>query len=136
VRFISRYVPDAELAAYFRRADVVVLPYSRTERFDQSGVLATALAFAKPVVLSDVGGLREVAATGAGVLVEPGDVESLAAALGRLLGDEAERVRLAKAAREAAAGPYSWDEAARRTLDVYRGLAAARDGAAAQSAPS
>jgi glycosyltransferase involved in cell wall biosynthesis len=136
VRFISRYVPDAELASYFRRADVVVLPYSRTERFDQSGVLATALAFAKPVVLSDVGGFGEVAATGAGVLVEPGDVGSLAAALGRLLGDEAERARLAQAAREAAAGPYSWDQAARRTLDVYRGLTGARDGAAAQSAPS
>ncbi len=136
VRFISRYVPDAELAAYFSRADVVALPYSRTERFDQSGVLATALAFAKPVVLSDVGGFGEVAATGAGVLVEPGDVGSLAAALGRLLGDEAARARLAQAAREAAAGPYSWDEAARRTLDVYRGLTAARDGAAAQSAPS
>jgi glycosyltransferase involved in cell wall biosynthesis len=136
VRFISRYVPDAELAAYFRRADVVVLPYSRTERFDQSGVLATALAFAKPVVLSDVGGFGEVAATGAGVLVEPGDVGSLAAALGRLLGDEAERARLAQAGGEAAAGPYSWDEAARRTLDVYRGLTGARDGAAAQSAPS
>ena len=136
VRFISRYVPDAELAAYFRRADVVVLPYSRTERFDQSGVLATALAFAKPVVLSDVGGLREVAATGAGVLVEPGDVGSLAAALGRLLGDEVERARLAQAAAEAAAGPYSWAQAARRTLDVYRGLTGTRDGAAAQSAPS
>jgi glycosyltransferase involved in cell wall biosynthesis len=136
VRFVSRYVPDAELASYFRRADVVVLPYSRTERFDQSGVLATALAFAKPVVLSDVGGFGEVAATGAGVLVEPGVVGSLAAALGRLVGDEAERARLAQAAREAAAGPYSWDEAARRTLDVYRGLMGTRDGAAAQSAPS
>ena len=34
----------------FDRADVVVLPYARTERFDQSGVLATALAFGKAVV--------------------------------------------------------------------------------------
>jgi glycosyltransferase involved in cell wall biosynthesis len=136
VRFISRYVPDAELAAYFRRADVVALPYSRTERFDQSGVLATALAFAKPVVLSDVGGFGEVAATGAGVLVEPGDVASLSAALGRLLGDETERSRLAQAARAAAEGPYSWDQAALKTLDVYRGLTGTRDPAAPQSAPS
>ena len=136
VRFISRYVSDAELAAYFRRADVVALPYSRTERFDQSGVLATALAFAKPVVLSDVGGFGEVAATGAGVLVAPGDAGALAAALGRLLGDDAERSRMAQAAATAAAGPYSWDEAARRTLDVYRELTGTSDGAAAQSAPS
>jgi glycosyltransferase involved in cell wall biosynthesis len=136
VRFISRYVPDGELAAYFRRADVVVLPYSRTERFDQSGVLATALAFGKPVVLSDVGGFGEVAATGAGVLVEPGDVASLSAALERLLGDEAARSRLAQAARAAAEGPYSWDQAALKTLDVYRGLTGTRDPAAPQSAPS
>jgi len=137
VRFISRYVPDTELASYFRRADVVVLPYSRTDRFDQSGVLATALAFAKPVVLSDVGSFGEVAATGAGVLVKPGDVGSLSAGLGRVLGDEAERSRLAQAAQAAAAGPYSWDEAARRTLDVYRGLTGTRDPSAApQSAPS
>jgi glycosyltransferase involved in cell wall biosynthesis len=136
VRFVSRYVPDTELASYFRRADVVVLPYSRTDRFDQSGVLATALAFAKPVVLSDVGGFGEVAATGAGVLVQPGDVGSLSAALRRVLGDEGERSRLAEAARAAAAGPYSWDEAARRTLDVYRGLTSAREAAAPQSAPS
>ncbi len=136
VRFVSRYVPDTELASYFRRADVVVLPYSRTDRFDQSGVLATALAFAKPVVLSDVGGFGEVAATGAGVLVQPGDVGSLSAALRRVLGDEGERSRLAEAARAAAAGPYSWDEAARRTLDVYRGLTRAREAAAPQSAPS
>ena len=73
VRFVPRFVADAELPAFFRRADVVVLPYSRTERFDQSGVLATALAFAKPVVLSDVGGFGEVAATGAAGLVAPGD---------------------------------------------------------------
>jgi glycosyltransferase involved in cell wall biosynthesis len=136
VRFISRYVSDAELASYFRRADFVVLPYSRTERFDQSGVLATALAFATPTVLSDVGGFSEVAATGAGLLVPPGDAGALAAALRRLLDDAADRTRMAQAAAVAAAGPYSWDEAARRTLEVYRELTGTRDAAAPQSAPS
>jgi glycosyltransferase involved in cell wall biosynthesis len=136
VRFISRYVSDAELASFFRRADVVVLPYSRTDRFDQSGVLATALAFAKPTVLSDVGGFGEVAATGAGALVAPGDVAALAAALGGLLGDEGRRARMAQAAAAAAAGQYSWGESARRTLDLYQELTGARDRAAPQSAPS
>jgi glycosyltransferase involved in cell wall biosynthesis len=70
-------------------------------------------------------------------LVKPGDVGSLSAGLGRMLGDEAERSRLAQAAQAAAAGPYSWDEAARRTLDVYRGLTGTREPSAApQSAPS
>jgi glycosyltransferase involved in cell wall biosynthesis len=122
VRFVPRFVSDPELAAYFRRADVVVLPYSRTERLDQSGVLATALAFGKPTVLSDVGSFGEVAATGAGVLVPPDQPEALRAAIVQLLGDPAARERIARAALDAAAGPYSWEQAASRTLELYRGL--------------
>jgi glycosyltransferase involved in cell wall biosynthesis len=136
VRFISRYVSDAELASFFRRAEIVVLPYTSTDRFDQSGVLATALAFATPTVLSDVGGFGEVAATGAGITVPPGDAAALAAALGELLGDEDRRTRMAEAAAAAAAGPYSWDEAARRTLALYEQVMATADPAAPQSAPS
>ncbi|MBV9798587.1 MAG: glycosyltransferase family 4 protein [Solirubrobacterales bacterium] len=126
VRFVPRFVSDRQLPAYFRRADAVVLPYSGTERFDQSGVLATALAFAKPVVLSDVGGFGEAASEGAGVLVPPGDADALRSALAALLSDPERRERLAAAAAAAAAGPYSWDEAARRTLAVYRELVGGR----------
>ena len=49
VRFVPRFVTDPEIPAFFRRADVVVLPY---REIDQSGVLYTALAFARPLVLS------------------------------------------------------------------------------------
>lgn len=126
VRFIPRYVSDRQLPAYFRRADVVVLPYARTERFDQSGVLATALAFAKPVVLSDVGGFGEVAPTGAAVMVPPGDPGALRDALEALLGDPERRARLAAAAGAAAAGPYSWEEVGRQTMELYRSLPQSR----------
>lgn len=120
VRFVPRFVSDAEAAACFRRADVVVLPYARTERFDQSGVLATALAFGKPVVLTDIGGFGEVAATGAARLVAPDDPLALGQALGALITEPAARAQLAAAARRAAAHTYSWDVAAQRTLEVYR----------------
>ena len=96
VRFVPRFVADAELPAFFRRADLVVLPY---REIDQSGVLFTALAFGKPLLLSAVGGFPEVAATGAAELVAPGDHVALHAALARLLGDAAARERLAAAAR-------------------------------------
>jgi glycosyltransferase involved in cell wall biosynthesis len=122
VRFIPRFVPDAELAGLFARADVVVLPYARTERFDQSGVLATALAFGRATVLTDIGGFGEVAATGAARLVAPGDPVALGDALGELVSDPAARDKLAAAARVAAAGPFSWDEAARQTLALYARL--------------
>ena len=119
VRFVPRFVPDEEVPALFRRADVVVLPYRDAE---QSGVLYTALAFGKPLVLSDVGGFGEVAAHGAARIVPPGDPAALATVLDELLRDPGERQRLVAAARRAAAGPYSWDEVGRRTLALYREL--------------
>lgn len=122
VRFVPRFVSDAELPAFFRRADVVVLPYVRTERLDWSGVLATALAFGKPTVVSDVGGFGELAAVGAARLVAPDDPDALRAALVGLLDAPQERSRLASGALAAAGGAYSWDEAARETLSLYRDL--------------
>jgi glycosyltransferase involved in cell wall biosynthesis len=123
VRFVTRFVEDAEIPAIFRAADLVVLPYLDAEH---SGVLYTGLAFDKPLVLSAVGGFPEVGATGAARLVAPGDVDELATALAELVGDEPTRAELAAAARAAAAGPFSWDEAARLTLDLYRELIEAR----------
>jgi glycosyltransferase involved in cell wall biosynthesis len=137
VRFVTRFVSDAELPAYFRRADAVVLPYSRTDRFDQSGVLAISLAFGKPTVLTDVGGFPEVAAAGAAALVPAGDPVGLRETLARVLEDQAERERLARGAAAAATGPYSWDQAAGKTVALYRELLQARRPAPApQSAPS
>ncbi len=121
VRFVPRFVADAEIPAFFRRADLVVLPY---REIDQSGVLFTALAFGAPLLLSAVGGFPEVAATGAAELVAPGDAAALHDALRRLLADPAARERLAAAARAAAAGPYAWDAIAARHLALYDALIA------------
>jgi glycosyltransferase involved in cell wall biosynthesis len=122
VRFVPRFVSDPELPAYFRRADVVVLPYTRTERFDFSGVLATALAFGKPVVVSDIGGFSELSELGAAALVAPDDAIALRGALESLIADPQARERLAAGARAVAAGAYSWDQAARQTLALYERL--------------
>jgi glycosyltransferase involved in cell wall biosynthesis len=122
VRFVPRYVSDAELPAYFGRADLLVLPHRTV---DVSGVLFAGLAFGKPMVLSDVGGFRElVEERGAGRLVPPGEPGALAEAIGELLADPAERERLAERARAAAAGPYSWDTIAERTMAVYEDVLA------------
>jgi glycosyltransferase involved in cell wall biosynthesis len=119
VRWVPRFVTEGEIATLLERADIVVLPYSRTERFDQSGVLAGALAFGKPAVVTDVGGFSEVAATGAARLVAPDDPVGLGTALAELTADAEARRQLAAASRAAAAGPYSWAESARATLAVY-----------------
>ncbi len=83
LRIVDRYVSDEEMALYFCAADVVVLPYRHAT---QSGVVATAYAFGRPVVATAVGGLVDVVRDGAsGVLVEPGSPEALAAGVVRCL---------------------------------------------------
>ncbi len=124
VRLVTGFIPDAELPAYFTRADLVVLPYLEA---DQSGVLFTALAFGKPLLLSDVGGFPEVAATGAARTVPAGDSAALGEALRELLADPATLSVMAERARAAAAGPYSWDAIAKRTLALYSSLCAQQD---------
>jgi glycosyltransferase involved in cell wall biosynthesis len=117
VRFVDRYVSDAELPAYFRRADLLVLPHRSV---DMSGVLFAGLAFGKAMVLSDVGGFRELAKEHCvGALVPPGDPAALAAEIGRLLADPEERRRLEERAATAAAGPFSWDRIAEQTASLY-----------------
>ena len=122
VRWVPRFVPDPELPAYLRRADVVVLPHRRV---DQSGAAFAALAFGRPLLLSDVGGFRDLGAAGAACLVPPEDPDALRSELARLLEDSDVRERLAQRARMAAAGPYAWEGIGERTLALYRSLVGA-----------
>jgi glycosyltransferase involved in cell wall biosynthesis len=85
-------------------------------------VLFTALAFEKPLLLSDVGGFPEVAATGAARTFPAGDAPALRGALRELLDDPGARSALAERARAVVEGPYSWDQIGRRTLALYEQL--------------
>ncbi len=89
VRFLGQREDKAELLA---ACDVFAL----ASRAEGLGVAALeAMALARPVVVSRVGGLGEAVVDGrTGLLVEPGDVAGLAAALARLRDDPALRARL------------------------------------------
>ncbi len=119
VRFLARYVDEAELAGCFQRADLLVLPY---REIDQSGVLFTALGFGKPMLLSDVGGFPELARSGAARCFPAGDAHALRRGIDELLADPAALAGMSRAALAAAAGDYSWEQIARRTLALYRSL--------------
>jgi glycosyltransferase involved in cell wall biosynthesis len=121
VRFVPRFVPDAEMAGYFARADLLVLPY---REIDQSGVAFTALGAGVPMLLSDVGGFPELAATGAARTFAAGDSAALHDALRELLSNPGALAAMAERAHAAASGPYSWDAVARCTLALYRSLTA------------
>jgi glycosyltransferase involved in cell wall biosynthesis len=112
------FVPHDELQRLYARAAVVACP-SRREGF---GVACLeAMAHARPVVATDVGGLRDLVVDGeTGLVVPPRDSDALRAALERLLGDEELRRRLGAAGRERARERFSWDMVTEATLAAYR----------------
>jgi glycosyltransferase involved in cell wall biosynthesis len=83
VRIFSSYVPANEVSGLFDAADVVALPYRSAS---QSGIVAQAALYGKPVVATEVGGLPE-AIDGRGIVVPPAQPEALAHGLIRALTD-------------------------------------------------
>jgi D-inositol-3-phosphate glycosyltransferase len=106
----------ADLFRWYCAADVVGVP-SYNESF---GLVALeAQACGRPVVATDVGGLRHTVRDGlTGRLVPGPDVDAWAGALGAVLDDEGGRLRMgARAAAHASA--FSWDNTAAATLAAY-----------------
>jgi glycosyltransferase involved in cell wall biosynthesis len=111
-----RFVQDDELPALFDEAALAVLPYLE---LDSSGVLASALGYGRPVVVTDVGSLGTIVGEfGAGRVVPPRDSDALAAACVELLGDP-EALRDAAAGARAARTTLTWEAAAAEHERVY-----------------
>jgi glycosyltransferase involved in cell wall biosynthesis len=108
------FVDDADLPALYTLAAVFAFP-SWYEGFGLP--VLEAMACGTPVVAADNSSLPEAVGE-AGLLVDAGDVDALAEALGCLLVDEALRARLVPAGREQARR-FVWEAAARQLLDVY-----------------
>jgi glycosyltransferase involved in cell wall biosynthesis len=99
-------------------ADLFLLP-SETESFGLAAL--EAMACGVPVIASAVGGLPEVIPEGeVGFLCPLGDVEAMAVAARRLLGDAALHRRLSRAARRLAETRYRVEPAVDRYVTVYR----------------
>ena len=111
-------VAAEQLASLYASSDLFVLP----SRFEGYGMAyAEAIAHGLPVVGTTAGAIPETVPADAGVLVAPDDVEALAAALRRLIGDPRERERLAAGAR--AARFPSWAEQSALFADILERLA-------------
>jgi glycosyltransferase involved in cell wall biosynthesis len=117
-RWAPGYVPAQEVAAWMELADVAVFPY---RELSQSGALAIALTFGRPVVATRVGAMAEVVRDGeTGRLVLPGDAGALAAALGDLLVDRARAARMGERAALEMRERASWRAIARTLLSAYQ----------------
>ncbi|MGB0102185.1 MAG: D-inositol-3-phosphate glycosyltransferase [Nocardioides sp.] len=115
VRFVPPVSQD-DLARWCAAATLVAVP-SYNESFGL--VAAEAQATGTPVVAAAVGGLTTVVRDGhSGLLVDGHDPRTWADALGRVVEDDALRLRLETGALEQA-HRFSWEHTAEQTLDVY-----------------
>jgi glycosyltransferase involved in cell wall biosynthesis len=105
------------LPGYYDSADVFVLP-TLYEGYGMA--VAEALARGLPVVSTHTGAIAELVGDEAGIIVPPGDVAALSAALSQVAGGPASagvREKLAQGARRARESLPTWDDAASR-MDV------------------
>ncbi|MDY6906971.1 MAG: glycosyltransferase family 4 protein [Chloroflexota bacterium] len=117
VEFTGKVSRD-ELVRHYARAQVAVVP-SLYEGFGLPA--AEAMALGLPVVSTTAGALPEVVGDdAAGALVPPRDAAALAAAIRGLLQDEALRREAGVAGRKRVETMFTWENAARQTLDVYQ----------------
>lgn len=116
VRFLG-YVPEEDLVGLYNTARVFAYP-SRYEGFGLP--VLEGLQCGAPVITTNISSLPEVAGDAA-LLVDPDDVEGLAAALRRVLQDDALAADMSARGIERAR-QFSWERCARETLDVYRSL--------------
>jgi len=103
-------VSPSRLAGLYAASDLFVLP-SRYEGFGMA--YAEAIAHGLPVIGTTAGAIPDTVPATAGLLIPPGDVPALAAALRRLIENAEERAEFAAGARTAAAHLPTWPESAK-----------------------
>ncbi|HRY63047.1 MAG TPA: glycosyltransferase [Patescibacteria group bacterium] len=116
VTFTGR-VSDNDLSCYYYLSDVVVLPsVTKAEAFGL--VLAEAESFGKPVIGSDLPGVRSVVGE-AGLLVKPGDADDLAEKIKIILTDGNLRQKFSVAGLNQVKEKYNWDRHAQKLNEIY-----------------
>lgn len=112
----AEYVELTDIPALMQSSRVLVLPYIQGPN---SGLIPTANAYHRPVVCSDLPGLREMVDHGrTGLLVQPANSEAISDAIVRVLADEElERNLIEGLAKRA--GTVTWPGIARKVESVY-----------------
>ena len=115
VTTILDYIPSGEVHRLYTAADLVILPY---HHFDsQSGVGNTAIAFRKPMIVSNVGGLPDLVKD-PGCVVPPRNPSALARAIIHCLRSP-KRLSALSADADNISKDFSWSAIAKTTFFVY-----------------
>ncbi|MFA5076208.1 MAG: glycosyltransferase family 4 protein [Patescibacteria group bacterium] len=121
VNFVG-YVNDEDLVKHYNLSDLFVLPsIDKSEAFGL--VLVEAMACGKPVIASNLAGVRSVVDDGVnGLLTEPQNVEDLKEKIMKILDNPELADRFGQAGLAKVKERYNWQSIAKRIDEVYRHL--------------
>ena len=121
IKVFPNYIEDQDVYKFFKVADIVVLPYYNSEQ-TISGPLLISLAFNKPTIVSDVGGISETITDEKNALLsKPGNVNVLSLLTIKLLNDKNLQKKLALGAKKTS-NHLNWSLVAKKTNEVYKKL--------------
>lgn len=113
-----RYIPDEEVAYFYRCADLVVLPYLRIY---QSGVVLLAMSYGNPVLVSDIEGMLEaVEDEQTGFVFRSRDPGHLAKRLNEIFATPGHAAAVARAGHQTVTVRNDWGNLGKQTLACYR----------------
>ncbi|MBR1851023.1 MAG: glycosyltransferase [Bacteroidales bacterium] len=108
VALFNDYIADNEVSNYFCAADAVVLPYRSAT---QSGITQIAMHFAKPMIVTNVGGLPDIVKHEVTGLVTQPDADSIASTIANYYDRDLQQTLAAGVANEK--DLYTWDKMVR-----------------------
>ena len=108
-------ITEAALLRAYQDSDLFLLPL---EDCTANNSLLEAMACGLPIVVTDIGGVRDYVNKDCAVLVPPYNAEAMAGQVMRLLGDKSERDRLAERVRKRACC-FDWNVVAEQMKRVY-----------------
>ena len=115
-----RFIPDNEVPIFFGAADLVVLPY---RRIYQSGVILMSMSYEKPVIASDLPGMKEVITDNiTGYLFRSGDCNSLADRIIEVLSSINSSKNVAREGKKLMERNYNWEMIGEKTVNFYRSI--------------
>lgn len=110
-----RYITDEEVKYYYSAADITVLPYTDVY---QSGVIQLAYGYSKTVVATALPAFTQFVTEGeTGFIAEPGDAESLAAAILRAVEHKDSLDEIGKKGNALVRDRLDWNKLAKRIID-------------------
>lgn len=114
------FIPDIMLQEYYKNCDIFIAP-SLYESFGL--IYLEAMAWGKPVIGCDVGGVPEIIVDGeTGIIIPPGDVNALTEAIALLICDKDKREKMGKMAFERVKRIFTKEMMAENALKIYSDL--------------